>query len=135
MTNLRPAVLALVFSCLAGCDKPGATATTGEDLQFGTPLEPRLQETYMRTCRNCHQNDVPGMPRAGDAADWQPRAAQGLDVLVQHAMYGYKGMPAMGFCHDCSEADMRALVAWMAGLKLPDARGGETAAKGETAAR
>lgn len=110
------AVAAVIILSLAGCQEQGAGGGADDNLQFGAALSPRLQDTYMRTCRNCHQNDVPGIPRAGDRQDWAPRAAQGLDVLVRHAMYGYQGMPAMGFCQDCSEEDIRALIVWMAGL-------------------
>ncbi len=121
-SGFRMAWLLLVSVAVTGCQQSAEPATPEKKvaLQFGTPLNGRLQDTYMRTCHNCHMNDVPGIPRAGDPEDWAPRAAQGLDVLVQHAMYGYRGMPPMGLCSDCTEADMRVLVAYMAGLTLPD---------------
>ena len=113
-------IAACMLAALAACSQESTNAAkpAAQALQFGPPLSARLQDTYMRTCNNCHRNDVPGIPRAGDAADWQPRAALGLDVLTQRAMYGYKGMPPMGLCHECEESDIRALVAYMAGLEL-----------------
>ena len=52
---------------------------------------------------------------SGDRAEWDLRLKQGIDVLVSHARDGYKNMPARGQCLDCTEADLKQLVLFMAG--------------------
>ncbi|MBE0763098.1 cytochrome c5 family protein, partial [Escherichia coli] len=48
-----------------------------------------------------------GAPLTGDAAAWAPRLAQGIDTLLDHSINGYKGMPPMGMCMQCSEEQFR----------------------------
>ena len=55
----------------------------------------------------------------GDARAWAKRRAQGSDVLVAHTVNGYRGMPPLGACGACSEDDLRALVAYLAGASAP----------------
>jgi cytochrome c5 len=38
-----------------------------------------------------------------------------MDLLVDHAIDGYKGMPPLGSCMDCTEAEFAALIRMMAG--------------------
>ncbi len=42
-----------------------------------------------------------------------PRLAQGIDTLLDHSINGYKGMPPMGMCMQCSEEQFRALIDFM----------------------
>ncbi len=46
-------------------------------------------------------------------AAWAPRLAQGGSVLLNHTLSGYKGMPPLGSCMDCSEEDFLALIQFM----------------------
>ncbi|KFF33545.1 cytochrome C [Pseudomonas aeruginosa VRFPA01] len=55
--------------------------------------------------------DVQRVPAA--AAAWAPRLAQGMDTLLDHSINGYKGMPPMGMCMQCSEEQFRALIEFM----------------------
>ena len=67
---------------------------------------------YNRSCLSCHAAGVAGAPKLGAAEDWAPRAAKGLDALVQSSLAGVPpAMPAKGLCFDCDEADMRPLGA------------------------
>jgi cytochrome c5 len=70
---------------------------------------------YAQTCMACHTNPGSGAPQAGDAAAWRPRLRQGMDVLLDRTIDGYKGMPPLGSCMDCNEADFEALIRLMAG--------------------
>jgi cytochrome c5 len=79
------------------------------------PDAARLGRTYVQTCMACHTSPGSGAPQAGDRAAWQPRLAQGIDVLLQHTIDGYKGMPPLGSCMDCTEADFEGLIRFMAG--------------------
>jgi len=47
-------------------------------------------------CSACHAGGIAGAPRTGDVAAWAPRIKQGFDVLVKHAVEGFKAMPAKG---------------------------------------
>ncbi|HED12527.1 MAG TPA: cytochrome c5 family protein [Gammaproteobacteria bacterium] len=74
---------------------------------------------YQGSCIACHNIGVAGAPRLGDKQAWQPRIDQGMEVLVQHALTGFKspgakvGMPAKGGKTSLSEADIRAAVGYM----------------------
>lgn len=70
---------------------------------------------YNRTCAACHTGQLPQAPRQGDRAAWEPRLAQGMDVLVRHVTQGFKAMPPRGLCMDCSAEDYRLVILWMSG--------------------
>ena len=103
---------ALALLALAGCDREDPAVVEAR-AQKMLPASPQLAEIYQRSCRNCHIVHDSGAPMAGDAAAWKPRLAQGMDTLTQHALQGFKNMPARGLCPDCTEADFRALIAFM----------------------
>ncbi|MDH3715494.1 MAG: c-type cytochrome [Gammaproteobacteria bacterium] len=68
---------------------------------------------YKRTCVYCHQTGVSGAPLFGDSAAWQPRIAQGREVLYRHALGGFKGMPAKGANPKLTDAEVRLAVDYM----------------------
>ncbi len=109
-TSTLGAVLALL--ALAGCDKedPAAIEARARTLK---PAAPALAEIYQRSCRTCHTVRDSGAPLTGDATAWSKRLAQGMDTLTQHAVQGIRSMPPRGLCPDCTEADFRALIAFM----------------------
>ena len=72
-----------------------------------------IEAKYGKACATCHGAGVLGAPKKGDAAVWQPRLTQGMDVLLSHAKNGYKNMPAKGLCNDCSDDDYIALIKFM----------------------
>ncbi len=86
-----------------------ATATAA------VPSDPKLAKVYAQTCKACHTAPSTGAPQAGDRNAWQPRVAQGMPVLLQHTVDGYKGMPPLGSCMDCTEAEFEALINFMSG--------------------
>jgi cytochrome c5 len=67
-------------------------------------------EIYRDYCASCHAGGLQGAPVANDADEWQPRLAKGYETLLQNAKQGLNGMPPMGVCVDCSEAELRAAV-------------------------
>ncbi len=69
-------------------------------------------------CSNCHARPGISVPRMGDERAWQPLRAKGLDTLVTNTVNGFGKMPPLGTCSWCSESDLRALVALMAGLPV-----------------
>lgn len=70
-------------------------------------------KVYNNTCMNCHGAGVMGAPKLGDKAAWAPRISQGKAALYEHAMNGYKGMPAKGGDDKLSSTDVKAAVDYM----------------------
>lgn len=83
--------------------------------------EPRSGESVYNTyCTACHTSGVMGAPKMKDPSDWAPRLAQGMDVVNQHAIQGFNGMPAKGTCMDCSDDEIIAAINHMIeGLQTP----------------
>lgn len=69
---------------------------------------------YNMYCVACHGTGAAGAPKTGDKADWEPRLAVGMDALVESAKKGKNAMPPMGLCGDCSDAELKALIEFMA---------------------
>lgn len=96
--------LAVLLMCIA---LPAAA-------QDAVPAE-ELGRLYLQTCMACHTSAGSGAPQAGDRAAWEPRLRQGMDTLLAHTIDGYKGMPPLGSCMDCTEPQFEALIRFMAG--------------------
>jgi cytochrome c5 len=75
------------------------------------------KQTYDTVCMACHGAGVAGAPKFGDKAAWEPRIAQGMDVLHKHAIDGFQGsagvMPARGGRTDLSDDAVKAAVDYM----------------------
>lgn len=68
---------------------------------------------YNAACMACHTTGAAGAPKLGDKAAWALRIGQGAATLVQHALQGFKGMPAKGGCTNCSDAEIEAAVEYL----------------------
>jgi cytochrome c5 len=104
------AALLLLLALLGGCGKAAPPTVNAEALR---PADARLSAVYERSCLLCHGRAGTGAPTTGDTAAWAPRQAKGMDALVASARTGVGGMPAMGSCIDCSDADLRDLIQFM----------------------
>lgn len=75
------------------------------------------QSVYNRTCALCHAAGVAGAPKPGDKAEWEPRIAQGVDVMYKHAIEGFTGskgmMPPRGGASNLSDEEVKAAVDFM----------------------
>jgi len=139
----------LSFALLAGCDgKDGkATASNAPRVDTNAPKAPEVavapthlnastsdalpdtatlllgESVYKSTCSICHQSGLRGAPRIGSAQDWEPRLAQGKDILYKHATHGFRGekgsMPSRGSNAKLSEADVKAAVDYMVEHAIP----------------
>jgi cytochrome c5 len=73
---------------------------------------------YQNLCGACHQSGAGGAPMPTKEA-WAPRIAQGMDLLVKHAVEGYQGaagiMPAKGGNPALTDEQVRATVEFMVG--------------------
>ena len=65
------------------------------------------------SCGACHAYAVAGAPKTGDAAQWEPRLAKGMEALVSSVRNGLGVMPAGGMCTTCSDDDYKALITYM----------------------
>nr|WP_086939244.1 cytochrome c5 family protein [Thaumasiovibrio occultus] len=75
------------------------------------------EQVYTQFCATCHATGLAGAPAVDDSAAWQPRIAQGNDVLADHAINGFNAMPARGSCMNCSDEEIIAAIDHMiAGL-------------------
>jgi cytochrome c5 len=78
---------------------------------------PRTPQAIVRhTCVLCHGSGVGGAPRIGDDRAWRKRAERGLEALVRTASEGKGAMPVRGGVPELTDAELRAVVAYMAGL-------------------
>lgn len=79
------------------------------------PNNLELAELYERSCISCHSLDGAGAPLTGHTQDWEARLTErGMSGLIVSTKEGRGGMPAMGQCMDCSDADFEALIEFMA---------------------
>ncbi|MEQ1439254.1 c-type cytochrome [Fontimonas sp. SYSU GA230001] len=108
--------LTLLASACGKSESPPPAALPATAVAAPVAADPAVQRLYEQTCKACHGVPGTGAPLAGDAAAWAPRVAQGLDTLLDHTINGYKGMPPLGSCGDCSEDEFRALIRHMAQL-------------------
>lgn len=71
---------------------------------------------YDKSCALCHGPGIAGAPKLGEAADWTPRIAKGVQVLYAAALNGTpRGMPARGGNLELKDTDVRAAVDYMIG--------------------
>ncbi len=91
-------------------------------------------EIVQAACAACHTTGVAGAPRTGVADDWKARIAQGMPVLLDHSINGFKGMPARGGNPTLSDEDMKKAVAFMLEQVGADTGTTETAAGQASAA-
>ena len=69
--------------------------------------------TYGSSCAACHATGAAGAPKVGDKGAWKNRIAQGMDTLLDHAINGFKGMPAKGGNASLSDEAVEAAVEYM----------------------
>lgn len=71
------------------------------------------EQIYNQFCFACHATGVTEAPRFGNADDWAPRIAKGIDTLMETTLAGLKFMPPKGACMACSDEELRAAVDYM----------------------
>ncbi|MEL6869415.1 MAG: c-type cytochrome [Pseudomonadota bacterium] len=80
-------------------------------------------QVYNNACGACHTGGIGGAPKLGDAAAWEARVAQGLDILRQHAVEGYQGsagyMPAKGGNAALSDEEVYRAIDYMVAESQP----------------
>ncbi|WP_371227924.1 cytochrome c5 family protein [Pseudomonas sp. QE6] len=114
---LLPFALLVLVGLLGGCGDDTAPPAPRNATALA-PADPALAKIYDSSCKLCHANPASGAPQVGDARAWSPRVAQGTDSLLDHSINGYKGMPPMGMCMQCSEDEFLALISFMSGQSV-----------------
>jgi cytochrome c5 len=91
-----------------------AKAAATASVAFDGALDAEL--IYKNVCAACHDTGAGGAPKS-DKAAWAPRIAQGLDILVKHAVEGFQGaggiMPAKGGRADLTDEQVKITVEYM----------------------
>jgi cytochrome c len=91
-------------------EESGAEAAVAADPNLGLNI-------YQQACATCHKGGLAGAPIVGDVQQWESRIAQGMDVLVDHAINGYQGsagyMPPKGGQVQLSDEEVTAAVEYM----------------------
>lgn len=116
-TTILKSLSAVAFAmALTACGggTPAPTAPT-------TPAAPATAATlklYGQTCQTCHGVSGTGAPKTGDVKAWSGRLYKGRETLLNNSINGYRSMPPMGGCMQCTEEDFAALIEYMSGSQL-----------------
>jgi len=106
----------LCLACIAtvAC-MPDAAREPGPSLVAApvSQVAEAIVSKWTRSCALCHVNGEGGAPRMGVIAEWQPRLAQGREVLLKHTIEGFNSMPPLGYCMACERDDFNALIDFM----------------------
>lgn len=79
---------------------------TSEDLGPG-------QQIFTAVCATCHVSGLLQAPRLGNTDDWAPRLEKGMEMLYDHAINGFKNMPARGGRQDLSDDEVKQAVDYL----------------------
>ena len=66
-------------------------------------------------CKKCHAFGMMRAPKLGNERDWKKRVKKGKDVLYDHAINGFKRMPARGD-RDLTDEQVKQAVDYMLSL-------------------
>ena len=77
----------------------------------------RHVKLLQNNCMQCHAREGIGVPVAGRPEDWLVRNRQGEDALLRNVVLGLRGMPPLGYCTACDEADLRVLTRLVSGVE------------------
>jgi cytochrome c5 len=76
---------------------------------------PRATRLFSLVCAQCHARPGIGVPQIGDREAWREPLARGREALLASTVEGRGGMPPLGGCSFCSEAELRDLIALLTG--------------------
>ena len=115
--------IALLIGACSSRSEQSATSNTAPQMSIEQqraiealrPKDVKLAAKYSRSCFMCHATPDAKAPLTHDRADWDKRLKErGWDGLLEHAKTGFNAMPPMGQCADCSDAELKALIQFMA---------------------
>ncbi len=68
---------------------------------------------YGTACVTCHATGLAGAPKLADVEAWQPRLAQGIEVLYEHSLVGFLAMPPKGGFMNIPDDQIKLAVDYM----------------------
>lgn len=71
------------------------------------------EQVVKALCSACHDSGALQAPRTGNADDWAPRLAKGLEQLVTSATNGVGAMPARGGGTDLTDTEVKRAVVYL----------------------
>ncbi len=71
------------------------------------------EKIYKTACFACHGTGLPNVPKLGDAAAWEPRAAKGMAALMESVIKGRGAMPPRAANPSLTDAELEAAVKYM----------------------
>lgn len=71
------------------------------------------KQVYDDFCGACHTAGVLEAPRLGKREDWIAREKQGFEVLMSHALKGFRNMPAKGGNPTIKDEEIKNTVVYM----------------------
>jgi cytochrome c5 len=118
--EMKNAVAYLLEEAGVSAVEGGKTAAAAAPASKGAAAAPGAnsaaaegEKVFTTACAACHATGAAGAPRVGDKAAWADRIAQGMDTLKQHALKGFRAMPAKGGRMDLSDAAVVAAMGYM----------------------
>lgn len=117
--KINALMLCALSIMVTGCsDEPELAAKPAESAQVLTPELQQGKAIWSETCQVCHKPGLAGAPKIGDKTAWQPRIAQGMDTLFNHAIHGFLGkagteMPAKGGNAALTDEQVKLAVRYM----------------------
>ncbi|MDH3546240.1 MAG: c-type cytochrome [Gammaproteobacteria bacterium] len=81
---------------------------------------PSGKQVYDEVCSGCHAEGLDGAPKMGDPESWAGRSQLWTSVLFEHAITGYRDMPAKGGIESLDEAAVTRAAEYMLRATFPD---------------
>lgn len=76
-------------------------------------IERSGEEVFRGFCKSCHTSRIIKAPNIGDRRAWKRRIDQGSDILLDHVINGYGGMPSRGTCSNCSVEELKNTIKYI----------------------
>jgi len=112
--NYKFAILFILLTVfLSSCSSENSDTSNNDFPIEAVTLSSELQSIYQRTCKNCHTISATQAPQTGDQVAWKAILEKGMDLTMDNAMLGFKGMPAAGQCYECSPEQVKTLILYM----------------------
>jgi cytochrome c5 len=108
-----PAVAPATAATAAAATPAPAAAPAAVAAAAVAPAAATPPALYTQICAACHVAGVANAPKLGDKAAWAPRLAAGVDGLTASVIRGKGAMPPKGGAAAASDADIKAVVAYM----------------------
>lgn len=99
-------------SCMEGDECQGAAGAGAASTEVAAAEPAGPEAIYNSKCMACHGTGAAGAPKVG-TSDWAPRAAKGIDALLESAKNGLNAMPPRGLCMECSDDDLKGVIQYM----------------------